>query len=263
MRRRLLLPVAALVLIALTAGCAGVGSGPIQQSTLDAKPAAPYAWDAQATVHVTVQDNAKFRAVYHLDQRSIQLYRRDGFGGRSPLDVRAVRYRYPNGTIINGSEFASRGGGIQRTRDVVNVTLPSDASGGGKLAFTADSMPKRFSLPTFVKGSYEVVLPPNRRIDVPVLGTASPSPSRVSTVGSRTHIYWNDVSGRTISVQFYLQRDLLVFGAIVAALGLVGIGGLAFYRRQIRRLREQREEMGLDVEDDDDVGRGGPPPGMG
>jgi hypothetical protein len=40
------------------------------------------------------------------------------------------------------------------------------------------------------------------------------------------------------------------------------VGGLYYYR-QIRSLRQQREEIGLDVEtEDDDLGDDGPPPGM-
>ena len=263
MRRRLLLPAAALVFVTLTAGCAGFGSGPIEASTLDAAPAESYAWDADATVHIAIQENATFRGVYQLEDRELELYRRDGFGGRSPLSIEALRYRYPNGTVINGTELRARGGAVNRTRDVVTVLLPPDAPSGGQLAFTADSTPKRFSLPTFVKGSYEVVLPPDRRIEFPVFGTASPRPTRTTTVGDRTHIYWENVSARSIVVQFYLQRDLLVFGAIAVLLGLVGVGGLVYYRRQIERLREQREELGLDVDTDDDEFRRGPPPGMG
>jgi len=44
-------------------------------------------------------------------------------------------------------------------------------------------------------------------------------------------------------------------------IGVVGGGGLFYYRRQIDRLRQQRLEMGIDVEIDDDDDDG-PPPGM-
>jgi hypothetical protein len=48
----------------------------------------------------------------------------------------------------------------------------------------------------------------------------------------------------------------------VVVFSLIGGGGLLYYRRQIEALREQREELGLDVETDDDEFDRGPPPGM-
>jgi hypothetical protein len=68
------------------------------------------------------------------------------------------------------------------------------------------------------------------------------------------------VTSRGISVQYYLQRDIPIFGAIAGISLVIGLGGAYYYKRQIDRLREVREEMGLDVdvEEKDD----GPPPGM-
>jgi hypothetical protein len=262
MQRRLVLGTLALAALALTAGCLGFGTGPVDAETLDAEPASPYAWDAQTDVHIAIQDNAKFRAVYSMNQSSIELFRRDGFGGRNPLDVEAVRYQYPNGTVVNGSEMRARGGEVSRTRDVVSVALPSNRT-DGRLAFTAGSTPKRFSLPVFVEGTYEVVLPPNRRVGMPVFGQVSPRGYETSREGQVTHIRWSEaVTSRSVLVQFYLERDLTIFAGLVVVFSLVGGGGLLYYRRQIEALREQREELGLDVETDDDEFDRGPPPGM-
>jgi hypothetical protein len=262
MTRRLALGVVALAFLAVTAGCLGFGTGDVPAEELDAEPEQSYAWDADTDVHIEIQNNAKFRAVYDLNQSSIELFRRDGFGGRNPLDVEAVRYRYQNGTVINGSQIRARGGEIRRTRDVVTVSLPQN-QGGGKLGFTAGSTPKRFSLPVFVEGSYEVVLPPDRRIDFPVFGTVRPRGYETMRRGDQTVIRWDEsVTARSLTVQFYLQRDLTIFAGIVLLFSLVGGGGLLYYRRQIAALREQREELGLDVDTDDEFDKG-PPPGMG
>lgn len=258
-RRRRALGLASLALLSITAGCFGPGS--ISDESLDAEPRESYAWETDVDAHITVQDNARFRAVYRLSQREVELFRRDGLGGRNPLDVSAVRYRYPNGTIINGTTLEARNGSIERTRDVVRVTLPQGAPAGGRLAFTAGSTPKRFSLPTFVKGSYEVVLPPDRRVDFFLFGSVSPSPTNRTVVDGQTHIRWDDVTADSIVVQFYLQRDLTIFGAATAILFVIGTVGLLYYRRKIEALRRQREELGLDVDTDDDSRRG-PPPGM-
>lgn len=261
MNRRLLLGALCVALLAVTAGCLTLGAGPVSDEQLDAEPNEPYAWDENETVHITVQENARFRAVYELNQSSIDLFRRDGFGGENPLDVEAVRYQYPNGTVITGSEFDDRGGAVRRTRDVTRVVLPNDSAADGKLAFTAGSTPKRFTLPVFVEGSYELVLPPDRRTDFLLFGSISPPPTTTSVDDeNRVHIEWDEVTGRTVVVQFYLQRDLTIFGAAAAVLGVVGVAGLVYYRRQIEALRARREELGLDVDTDDDRRR--PPPGM-
>lgn len=262
MNRRLLLGGAMLALLAVTAGCLGGGS--VSDESLDAEPRASYDWNETETVHISIQDNARFRAVYELNQSEIELFRRDGFGGRNPISVEAVRYRYPNGTVVSGSAFDERGGGVTRTRDVTRVTLPSDASAGGKLAFTAGSTPKRFSLPVFVEGSYEVVLPEDRRVDFFLFGSVSPGGSeRTRDDAGRTHLAWENVTSRSVVVQFYLQRDLYIFGGIAAVLLVVGAVGSLYYRRQIEELRQKRREVGpddIDVDVDDD--REGPPPGM-
>lgn len=258
MRRRRLLGAFALAALALSSGCLGVfGPNPIPDERLDADPPEPYAWNENVDVHLTVTADARFQAVYRVNDSSIELYRRDGFGGQNAIPISAVRYRYPNGTVITGSQFENRGGEIERSRDAVTVQLPSDAE-SGKLAFTSESSPKRFTLPTFVEGSYEVVLPPDRRVDFPIFGSVTPRGYETFQRGDRTHVRWNDVTARAIVVQFYLERDLYVFGALAGMLLLVGAVGVLYYRTQIEALRERRREVGPDVDTDDD----GPPPGM-
>lgn len=268
-RPRSLLPVVALVGLLLLSGCAGLlGGGSVPDEQLAEAPAGAddYDWSSGADVRVVVTENARFRAVYRINRSardSVQLFRRDAFGGRSPIPVSALRYRYPNGTVVNGTEFDARGGGVDRTRDEVNVSLPAQAgTETGQLAFSSSSTPKQFTLPVFVEGSYEVVLPENRRVGVPPFGSVSPGGSEVGrNEMDRTVVRWEEVTSDSIAVRFYLERDLYAFGAL-AVVGLVGGGGgLLYYRRQIKRLREQREEMGLNVDTDDDSRD--PPPGMG
>ncbi|WP_144901561.1 DUF5803 family protein [Halobellus captivus] len=264
MNRRLLLAAGCLALLAITSGCLGIGTGPVDAERLDSEPADGYEWDTERNAHITIQENTQFRAVLETNSSTIELYREDGFGGTNPLPVEAVRYRYPDGTVITGTEIRNRSGEVRQTRDETIVELPDDApESGGSLAFTSGGTPKRFTLPTYVDGSYEVVLPPNRRIDFPVFGQVSPRNYDTEIdERDRVHIAWADpVTTDHISVRFYLQRDLYIFGGIVLLVGAIGGGGLLYYRRQIDRLREQRHEMGIDVEIDDDDDDG-PPPGM-
>jgi len=262
MNRRYLLPLA-LVLLVFTSGCMGFfGSQPISDERLDESPPSPYVWDSDVNAHLTITENARFQAVYRLNRSSIELFRRDGFGGRNAIPVSAVRYRYPNGTVITGTELQARGGSIDRSRSRVSITLPSGAE-GGQLAFTSSSTPKRFSLPTFVNGSYAVVLPPNRRVSVFPFGKVHPGGYEVMEDGDQRIIRWDSVETDTVSVQFYLQRDLLIFGGAAAVLAVVGVVGVFYYKRRIDELREQREELGLDVDTEDDEFSDDPPPGMG
>ncbi|KAB1188747.1 MULTISPECIES: DUF5803 family protein [Haloferax] len=250
MNRRLLVGVAGLALLLVTAGCLG-GTSSVSNDRLDTDPDASYAWDAETDAHITVQENGRFRAVYEVNSSSVELYRFDGFGSRTPLSVESLRYQYPNGTVVNGSELKARGGDVTQNNRITNVTLPSDADSDGKLAFTSSSTPKRFSLPVFVEGSYEVILPPDRRVDFPIFGSVRPQGYQTELVGDQLHITWNNVSDGSVVVQFYLQRDLGIFAAVAAVSLLIGGAGILYYRRQIEALREQREELGLDVEGGD------------
>ena len=265
-RRRLVLATLAFVALALTSGCLGFFTdNQVNDDKLDEEPPTPYQWDRSTDVRIEVSEGGEFTGVYPANTSSVELYRRDGFGGRRSLDVSAVRYRYPNGTVVNGSTFDERGGEITKSRQEVTVTFPTDGPSdrNGSFAFTGPSTPKRFSLPVFVEGSYEVVLPPDRRVDFPVFGSVSPGNYDATRTDARTHIVWPSVSGRAVVVQYYLQRDLYIFGLLFGGLAVVGLGGVLYYRRQISRLRERREEVGVDVDTDDDEFGRDPPPGMG
>lgn len=255
---------AALALLGLvfTSGCLGfiTGDEP-RMERLNEPPDETYEWNRSADVHITVTESANFRAVYDLDgEGTIELFRRDGFGGRNPLDARSLRYQYPNGTVLNASEIRARGGEIKRTGEAIVVTAPSDR---GQVAFTARSTPKRFTLPTYREGTYELILPPDRRIDFFLFGNVVPNPTSVAERGDTTVIRWDEVTSDTVVVQFYLQRDLYVFAAILAGLAVVAGAGVAYFRLQIRELERQREELGLDVDIEDDDFGDDPPPGMG
>lgn len=263
MKRKLAL--LALVALVVSSGCLSlITGGEVPDERLDEPPERAYAWDSETDVHVTVSEKTSFQVVYNLSAKDFKekgeftLFRRDTLGTRTPLQIRSLRYQYENGTVINGSQFDERGGEVTQKREVLLIMPPAE---GGKLAFTSDSTAKRFALPTYVDGSYTVVLPEDRRTEVPLFGRISPSPTEVTVVDDRTHIYWEDVETNSVVVQFYLQRDLEIFAVIAGVFSLVAIVGLAFYRQQLQALKEKREDLGLDMELEDDD-REGPPPGM-
>ncbi|MFB6221672.1 MAG: DUF5803 family protein [Halolamina sp.] len=262
MRRRSL-AVLALVGLVLTSGCLGAltGDGPTDAERLDEPPEEEYAWNPSSDVHITVTKQANFRAVYDVSASGfgdrINLSRTDPLGTKRPLTVRSLRYRYPNGTVINGSEFEAHGGDVYTENNALVVVPPADS---GYIAFTGEGTPKRFSLPVYVEGSYILVLPENRRTSVPLFGQIVPEPDEKRVVDGRVNIYWDDLTAPSILVRYYIQRDIQIFGGLAGILTVVALVGLLHYRRRIRELRAQREELGLDVDMDDDGD--GPPPGL-
>lgn len=254
----------ALVLLVTLSGCTGVFGGVSDAELDETPPEGDYEWDADADVHVTIHENTTFEGVYRADGEELELYRRDGFGGRNPLSVSAIRYQYPNGTVINGTTLAQRGG-VDESREAVTIEFPEGDVEGDKVAFTAGSSPKRFALPTFVEGDYEILLPPGRRASLPIFGRISPAADRLSEpdADDRVHATVSDVTSDSVAAQFYMPRDLQILAVVLSVAGVVAAGGVAYYLRKIRDLRARREEMGLDVDtEDDDFGRD-PPPGMG
>lgn len=278
-----------LALLTLSAGCSSVfGPAPVNDSDLTGET--EYAWDAAADTDGYVDvDRNEYTAIYRVANRTtgttaaderptIELYGRDALGTDEPLDVRDVVFRYPNGTHLEFREVGeevrvvrvSPDGSVEtaddealtvtRTRKRTVVGLPANDT--GRLAFTAPKNGKGVSTPTFVRGDYEMVLPDRARVGVPLLAQVRPGGSRTTVDDAgRVHIHWSDVRAPAINVRYYLQRDLLLFGALAGGMAIAGVIGAGYYLLQIRETVRKREEVGLDVEVPDDE-RDGPPPGM-
>lgn len=253
-RRRRLLAAVVLAALAATAGCSLPGSGTVSEERLG-RPV-DYDWNATANVTVNVTADGEYHAVYNVSNRSsLELYRTDGLANERPMPVSGVRYRHANGTVVNGTNLT-----VRQTRSRTVVELPP---GPGQLGITAPTRHKRFATRTFVDGSYEVILPPGRRTGGFVFGSIRPGGYETTREGDRVHVVWEDVTTRTVSVRYYLPRDLAIFLGAAGVLGVVAVGGAAYFVVQIRRLARRREELGLDVDvEDDEFGRD-PPPGMG
>lgn len=257
----------ALVGLVFTSGCLGGlggigGGGPMDEARLDESPSGEYQWDASSDVHITVTADANYRVVYDVGADGfgdrLNLSNTDTLGTKRPLTISSLRYRYPNGTVINGTALEANGGDLYTESNELRVVPPADE---GKLAFSGESTPKRFALPVFLEGSHTVVLPENRRTEVPLFGQVVPQPDEKRMVGNQVVLYWADLTAPSILVRYYIQRDILIFGGLAGGLTLVAAVGLLRYRRELKRLKTTREELGptVDVEDDGDDG---PPPGL-
>lgn len=231
------------------AGCAGFGSVTSEDGLSEETE---YDWDTDADATIEITDGES-RAVYTIeDESTVRLYQSTRYGDDNPIDVRAVQFRYPDGTVVGMDEIE-----VEETRSEVYVHLPADE---GQLAFSSDSQSRNFATETFVDGSYEVILPPGYRVDNFVLGNVRPGGSEIETVDDQSHIRWDEMDASAVSVRYYLERDVYLFGGIIAIASTGAAIAGAYVHRQMKELRRRREEMGLgvDVEEDDRK----PPPGM-
>ena len=242
----------ALVAALLLAGCSGASEIPEEDLTGEAS----YDWETDTAVTFNLSRSSYTTVVAVQNQTNLTVWERDELGSESPVDLEALRFRFENGTVVNATHGSLS---ATRTQDNTVVSLPAET---GAVAYTAGRTGKRFSSPAFIEGSYAVVLPSSARVGVPLLSQASPGGRSTSVSDGRMTVRWNDLSDGALSVRYYLQRDLLLFGGLVAVVVLVGGGGAVYYLREIRTLEAQREELGVDIDYDDDPGDDGPPPGM-
>jgi hypothetical protein len=243
----------ALVAVLLLAGCFG---GPSEIPEEDLTGEASYDWETNATATFNLSRSSYTTVVEIQNRTELTVWRSDRLGTDSPVDVEALQFRFENRTVVNATH-----GNLSATRtgDNTVISLPAE---NGTVAYTAGRTGKRFSAPVFVEGSYELVLPPSTRIGVPLLSQASPGGYSTDVTDDRMTVRWPDLSDGTLTVRYYLQRDLLLFGGLAVIVIVAGGGGTVYYLYQIRILEERRKAMGDDIEYEDDIGDDGPPPGM-
>lgn len=255
MNRRLLLGVVAASLLVGLAGCSMIFGG-ISDEELDREANYSDLTDRDADVVIDIEGagligGGEFRAVYDLNETDeLSLYR-SSFYRDEALDIHSVRYWYPNGTEVTGSELY-----VDQGRSSTEVRVPD---GNGTLAFSGSAGSKTFRLPAYVSGSYEVTIPDGHRTSNFLFGDVNPGGYEREVVDDRERLTWEHVDS-TIALRYYLARDIPLFIGLVGVVLVLGGGGMAYVYRQVKRLQEQRKEMGLDVDVDDDSG--GPPPGF-
>lgn len=256
MNRRHVLALGALLAAVLLAGC-GLG-GPSDIPEDDLSENATYDWQVNATATFDMSRSSYAAVVNVTNSTELEVWRRDPIEGDNPVNLRALQFRYRNGTVVNATE-----GNLSATRagDNTVIRLPTDE---GLVGYTASRSNKQFGTPAFLEGSYEFVLPPGARIGIPLLSQAGPGGWSSAVEDNRMTVRWADVTGGAVTVRYYLERDILIFGSLAAIMIVVGVFGTLYYRRQLQTLEEKRKGLGLDVEtgEDDDFGDDGPPPGM-
>lgn len=254
MKRKRLLALGALVLAAALAGC-GFGSSEIPEDRLNEN--ATYDWDTSANATFNIS-RSSYATVLNVTNETVEVWQRDPIEGDTPVRLRALKFRFENGTVVRSNETGNLTARTSQDRTIIE--MPTDS---GKVAYTAPRSGKSFSTPVFANGSHEVILPPGARVGIPLLSQVRPGNWNSTVENNRMTIRWENLTSGSISARYYLQRDLLLFAAVAVISILVGIGGALYYLRQIRSLEARREELGIDVDyEDDEFGDDGPPPGM-
>lgn len=285
MNRRLLLGALGLAVLLATGGCSTI-LGPGEADPADLAADESYEWNESADAYLEVNEG-NVTGVYRVAARTtgnreaadptIEVYTRDTLGTEQPETVSAVQFRYSNGTLVRFREADEQAVSVvtypdgeterapdlmtvERTRDRTVIHLPANAT--GQLGVTTPKNGKSVTTPAYVEGSYEMLLPERAEVGVPLLAKVRPGADRTESVDGRVHIHWDELTASTVSVRYYLDRDLLLFAGLAVGATAIGLAGAGYYLLQLRETRRKREEVGLDVDvEDDDSKR--PPPGMG
>lgn len=240
MNRRRLAAVGLLALLVTVSGCLSFfGSNEVDADRLAEER--PYVWDTEAGTTVVVE-KSEVRVVYTVENRSeLEVWRFERFNNERSVNPIALRFRHPNGTVI-GPEAMT----VTKTRSRTTIALPSP---DGQVAMTLPKRGKRVRLPTVVEGSHELILPMSARVRYWLLGrVVPPADERSLDSDGRVHLRWEEIPRDSFVVEYYLERDLLIFGGLLAV-GVVALGGvLGYFYLQLRTLRERREQVAWDEE---------------
>lgn len=240
---RRLLAVGALCLLMAAAGCSALtpGGGEVDRERLEED--ANYDWNTSTDVAINVTPGY-YHAVYQVENRStLGLSRFHRLNDHRPLDIGAVAFRYPNGTVVGPEAMA-----FERNRTHTRVTLPAEE---GRFAYRVARQGKRIRIATAATGSYEVVLPPDTDVRYFLIGRVVPDGYDRHMEDGRVHLVWDgadEVTGDRVVVRFYLYRDLWIFGGLIAIGTGAALVGLAYFWLQLKELRQRRDTV--DVERD-------------
>ena len=238
---RRLLAVALLCVLVVSSGClAFFGGNEVDRDRLAEER--DYDWDTTANTTITVE-RSEVHLVYDVTNRTtLEVWRFERFNDERSVDPVALRFRYPNGTVVGPDAMT-----VTKTRARTTIALPAR---DGQVALTLPKRGKRVRLPVLVEGSHELVLPASARVRYWLLGRVVPAADE-RTLGDdgRVHLRWDEVPRDSLVVEYYLERDLLIFGSLLG-LGLVALAAvLGYFYLQLRALREQRREVAWDDRD--------------
>lgn len=214
------------------AGCLG-GSGVVDEAAIGQD--AEYDWSSSAQASVNITDG-NYQAVLTLENRTnVRLFGPGEFGGEAALPIEAVKYRSPNGSVYNATALS-----IEAVNERTVIEAPDS---GGQIAYSARVRSGDLFLPVAVNGSHSVTLPPGAEVGFPIVGGATPRGFEVDRNGDRITLTWENPDSRLITVDYYQERNLYLFAFLLAGGGIVAVGGLLYFRSQLRVLASRRGDL--------------------
>lgn len=190
-------------------------------------------WGAESTVAFHVGDDHDVGVVAISNASEIELWRRTAIGGDEPLRIDGVRFRHPDGTVVNVSSYNVTG-----SRTV--VTLPSRS---GELAYAVEHRDGRFTQPMPVDGSARIHLPPGTDARNIALGSIEPGEHEVVSE-SPLVVEWTDLDrGTDVSVRYYDDNDPRLLIGLLTVLVIAAAAVFVYYRKVFDRLRERTRRL--------------------
>lgn len=228
---RRVLVVLALGGLLVSAGC--LGGGVVNEETLG-EPAT-YDWDTDTDASVNITGGS-YQAVLRLENRTnVSLFGPGEFGGEAALPIQGVKYRYPNGTVQNVSVLT-----VTEQDERTKIEAPEK---GGQVAYTAQVRSSDLYLPVAINGSHSVTLPPGAEVGFPIIGSATPGGYEIDRSGERITLTWSNPDSHIITIDYYHERNLYIFGGLLGVAGVIAGAGLVYFRAQLRSLAARRGEM--------------------
>ncbi|AAG19233.1 MULTISPECIES: DUF5803 family protein [Halobacterium] len=232
----------AVAALAVTAGCAGFGGPQSAATPSDEQLAqnATYEWSHTAPVAVNMSRDTYTVVASVTDRQNVTIGRPAGRGDAAPTDISAVAFRHPNGTVV-GSDAIN----VSTTDSALVATFPAT---NGTFAYTAPADGSQTVIPVVVNGSHSVTLPRGMRASLPIISSVQPGGYDRRIDDDRVRLAWDSVPADRIRISYYSQRNAMLFAGLAVLLGLVGAGGVIYYRLQIRQLESERVASEVDLE---------------
>ncbi|RJT06869.1 DUF5803 family protein [Halococcus sp. IIIV-5B] len=234
-----------LAFVALAGCTSAFGPSPANQDALTQNESYDWNTDVNASINIT---GGSYEAVYRVDNRSeFVVQRRDSLQRDRPLAISALKFQYPNGSVVTA---ASPKLNATNEQERTVIDLPAR---DGRVAFESSAQGKQFVTETFVPGSYEVTIPKGMRVDYEPLARVDPGDYETErTASGHVRIHWENVESDSVAVRYYLERDLYIFAGGLAILVVVALVGVLYYLRQIRGLEAERRKASPDGNRRDD-----------
>jgi hypothetical protein len=119
-------------------------------------------------------------------------------------------------------------------------TVIAAPEAGGQVGYTAGVTANSLYLPVAVNGSHAVTLPAGTDVQAPIVGRARPGGFERVVTDDRVTLVWENPTMEVLTVDYYTERNLYIFGAVLALGVLIAGAGVAYYQRQLRALAAKR-----------------------